>query len=309
MNYSWLMIAKGETRQHAGNLGYEDIPSATYRWDNTVGNHTGPTAGDRIALWDGDALLGASVIDRVIHGEADKIRRRCPRCKQTKFKARKKVSPKYRCHNQSCRNVFDHADEETITVQTYATVHEASWIDLDGRLNGNSLRQLCLQPKSQQSIRPLNWAYFLDAIEVTEKVFLQLAETTAVAKIRGGHSSVMTRVRLGQSAFRRTLLSRFGANCALTGSSPIQALDAAHLYSYAKVGVHHSDGGVLLRKDLHRLFDLGLIAIEPDKFLIDLDPDLHAYDQYKILQGQKLKVDLRSNEIDWIRKHWINHRG
>ena len=251
MDYSWLMIAKGEKRQHAGNLGYEDIPSATYQWDSTVGNRAGPTAGDRIALWDGEVLLGASVIDRIIHGEADKIRRRCPGCNKTRFKEREKASPKYRCHNKSCRIVFEQANEENIRVQTFATDHEASWIDLYGRLNGNSLRQLCLQPKSQLSIRTLNWSNFLDAIEVTEKAFLQLAETTEVAKIRDGHSSVMTRVRLGQRAFRKNLLSRFGPNCALTGSSPIQALDAAHLYSYAKVGKHHSDGGVLLRKDLH----------------------------------------------------------
>ena len=75
------------------------------------------------------------------------------------------------------------------------------------------------------------------------------------------------------------------------------------------VGEHHSDGGVLLRKDLHRLFDLGLIAIEPDQLTIDLDSILLDYDQYKVLQGKSLKVDLRSKEIDWIRRHWVNHRG
>ena len=64
-----------------------------------------------------------------------------------------------------------------------------------------------------------------------------------------------------------------------------------------------------MRKDLHHLFDLGLIAIEPDQFLIDMDPVLLTYEQYRALQGQKIKVDLRPKEIDWIRMHWVNHRA
>lgn len=71
------------------------------------------------------------------------------------------------------------------------------------------------------------------------------------------------RVRVGQAEFRLRLLARYGNVCAFSGPSPTAALEAAHLYSYAAEGRHHDDGGFLLRRDLHRLFDLGLLAVEP----------------------------------------------
>jgi hypothetical protein len=305
---SWLMIAKGSNRQHAGNLGYKDIPAASYKWDSTVGNHSRPQLGDNIALWDGEILLGASIIAEIFKSEENKIRRRCPNCGQTRFKGRLSTSPRYRCHNQLCRSVFDQPEEELIIVDTYATQHEAGWVDLSGKLDGHALRNLCLQPRSQQSIRPLNWARFLAALDSPERNILQLAEKTAAEKAWGGHATILTRVRKGQGRFRKRLLLRFGAVCALTGPSPVQALDAAHLYSYAKLGEHHLDGGVLLRKDLHALFDLGLIAIDPNRLIIDLAPDLMNYSHYQVLHGEKLMVDLNTREIKWLQKHWGNFR-
>ena len=86
MDNSWLMIAKGERRQHGGNLGYEDLPSSSYSWDNTVANFASPVPGEGIVIWDGDTLLGASVIEKIIEGENEKVRHRCPECKKTKIK-------------------------------------------------------------------------------------------------------------------------------------------------------------------------------------------------------------------------------
>ena len=50
MEQAWLMIAKGDDRQHAGNLGYDDQPSSKYSWDNTVANYDGPEPGDGIVI-------------------------------------------------------------------------------------------------------------------------------------------------------------------------------------------------------------------------------------------------------------------
>lgn len=64
-------------------------------------------------------------------------------------------------------------------------------------------------------------------------------------------------------------------------------LEAAHLYRYADSGRHHDDGGFLLRRDVHRLFDLGHIAVDPRTMRIDIGDDLLPFDDYARLQERK----------------------
>ena len=92
-------------------------------------------------------------------------------------------------------------------------------------------------------------------------------------------------------------------------AAPEQSLDAAHLYSYATVGRHHDGGGLLLRKDLYRLFDLGLIAINPSSLCLDLAPQISNYNQYADLQDKELAVKLTKNQKHWVQVHWENHRN
>lgn len=70
------------------------------------------------------------------------------------------------------------------------------------------------------------------------------------------------RLRQGQPAFRRRLLAAYGRVCAITGSDVEEILEAAHITSHAKGGRMVTSNGILLRADLHTLFDLRLIAID-----------------------------------------------
>ena len=63
------------------------------------------------------------------------------------------------------------------------------------------------------------------------------------------------------------------------GPAPAEVLEACHLYSYAEIGRHDIEGGLLLRRDLHRLFDQGLLAVTPDG-TIDVGESLKPYDLY-----------------------------
>ncbi|WP_051811975.1 HNH endonuclease [Kitasatospora sp. MBT63] len=116
------------------------------------------------------------------------------------------------------------------------------------------------------------------------------------------------RARLGQRAFRQRLLDTHGDDCAFTGPTPRAALDAAHLYSYAINGEHHDDGGLLLRRDLHRLFDLGLLAVNPEELTIDVSDQLAAYPLYADLHGKLLTVALSPGHRTWLESHWAVHR-
>lgn len=119
----------------------------------------------------------------------------------------------------------------------------------------------------------------------------------------------MVRVRRGQQKFRKSLVDQFGTRCAFTGDAPGRVLEAGHLYSYANLGQHHQHGGMLLRRDIHRLFDDGALAVSPDSLRVHVSPELEAYPQYARLHDRSLTVDLNEKRIEWLKKHWYEHRS
>jgi putative restriction endonuclease len=70
--------------------------------------------------------------------------------------------------------------------------------------------------------------------------------------------------RLGQSAFRVIVTDMYQRQCALTNSHMLHVLDAAHIRPYAEGGSHSPTNGLLLRQDLHTLFDRGYLTVSPD---------------------------------------------
>lgn len=67
--------------------------------------------------------------------------------------------------------------------------------------------------------------------------------------------------RLGQGTFRVAVTEAYGKGCAVTDEHSLPALEAAHIKSYVTGGPHDVRNGVLLRADLHRLFDQGYITL------------------------------------------------
>jgi len=312
-------MAAGEDRQHGGNEGYDDLADVYYTWDSTVNNYGNIRAGDAIAVWDKQRLLGVSVIEEIRNETREKPIYRCPNsaCGRSSIKERKTRSPKYRC--QQCGHEFDEPIVEVIRVTQYQSRHDAAWTPLEDLLAAEELRKLCESPKSQLSMRPLNWSAFSDAVaqrgggSAVERVLGRALgrddEAEGVPLVTQGHTQAVVRVRRGQRAFRRMLLDRYHEICALTGEAPDRVLEAGHLYSYAKLGEHHEHGGLLLRRDVHRLFDDGGLAIDPTALTIDVAPELSAYPQYASLHGQHLHVKVKDPQVEWLEKHWHEHRG
>lgn len=69
--------------------------------------------------------------------------------------------------------------------------------------------------------------------------------------------------RQGQAKFRRSLLEAYDGKCAISGTNVADVLQAAHIIPYNGPKTNHVTNGILLRADLHNLFDLKLIAINP----------------------------------------------
>lgn len=74
----------------------------------------------------------------------------------------------------------------------------------------------------------------------------------------------LTRGRLGQGSFRVLVTDAYARRCAITGEKTLPVLEAAHIMPYARNGPHNVRNGLLLRSDLHKLFDLGYVTVTPD---------------------------------------------
>ena len=72
------------------------------------------------------------------------------------------------------------------------------------------------------------------------------------------------RPRLGQGAFRVLVTDIYQRRCAVTRERTLPALEAAHIRPYTEGGDHDARNGLLLRRDIHSLFDVGYVTVTPD---------------------------------------------
>jgi putative restriction endonuclease len=72
----------------------------------------------------------------------------------------------------------------------------------------------------------------------------------------------------------------------VTGCTVLAVLEAAHIKPYRGERDNHSENGLLLRSDIHTLFDLDLLGIEPDRLQAELHPSLTI--EYGALAGMPL---------------------
>jgi hypothetical protein len=96
------------------------------------------------------------------------------------------------------------------------------------------------------------------------------------------------KIRQGQGKFRRELLKAYDSKCAITGFNVIAALEAAHIVPYRGRHTNKVSNGLILRADLHTLFDLNLIAINTSMRVL-LSPSLYGtcYEKFA-----RTKIDL-----------------
>jgi putative restriction endonuclease len=97
--------------------------------------------------------------------------------------------------------------------------------------------------------------------------------------------------RLGQGAFRVEVTDAYSRRCAMTGERTLPALEAAHIRPFSKQGPHEIRNGLLLRSDLHNLFDQGYLTVTLD-FRVEVSRRIREEFQngrhYYELHGQAL---------------------
>jgi predicted restriction endonuclease len=146
-----------------------------------------------------------------------------------------------------------------------------------------AILQRILTPTKSEEIRLSDQA-------VVDDASLKLPEFDQT-DIEDGRSQILRAVamRQGQRKFREKLLEAYDARCAVTGTSIPAALQAAHIIPYRGPNTNSVQNGLLLRADIHNLFDLGLLRVEPTSLRIKLAMELLSTGFGK-LNGRKLRL-------------------
>lgn len=115
--------------------------------------------------------------------------------------------------------------------------------------------------------------------------------------------------RAGQAHFREQLLEAYDNRCAITECNITFALEAAHIFPYK--GEHTNDvrNGLLLRADIHTLFDLGNISINPENYCIVVSDDIRKSPSYGHLYGKQIILPIDNSkqpDKEALSKHFKN---
>jgi putative restriction endonuclease len=100
------------------------------------------------------------------------------------------------------------------------------------------------------------------------------------------------RPRLGQRTFRYALEQVYG-QCAVSREHSLPALDAAHIVPYGDGGEHALGNGLLLRADIHRLYDAGYVTVTPD---------------YEFKVSPRLREDYANGKVYYDLEHQLTGR-
>lgn len=148
-----------------------------------------------------------------------------------------------------------------------------------------------------------------DAASTETKLF-ETAQPFKAESQRYGEPTLV-KPRLGQGAFRLGVIEAYDRQCALSAGRVLPALEAAHIRPYARGGDHEISNGILLRKDIHSVFDAGYATFdEKGRFFVSdkVRTVFNNGNEYRKLHGTPLVSPLSpSHQPDPTALEW--HRN
>jgi len=305
-----LWVLKSIEDKDRSNLAidsYKDKIDESYNYDSYVPNSTKIKTNDFAIIIDKNRIIGFVKISNVLITTGTKTMRSCPvdGCSKPTVSQRKKLKPAYKCGN-------DHTFDIPKTIIKEVTKYSAQY--KDNYIPYNSTYKIPsdlipyyhkLNPQlSMQSLDLTALDLFPEISSVlyvkTDKLTLSPEEGSDENEFSEGEEyssnnederesiSRQIKARRGQKTFRNSLIKRYGKICMVTGCTILDILEAAHIKPYRGIKDNHVANGLLLRSDIHTLFDLNLLAIEPKNLIIHVNE--RALAEYKDIHGKKLLV-------------------
>jgi hypothetical protein len=296
---SWIAIVP---QDDPGAGSYR--PTAGYSFGDHTPHHRQVSVDDIFFLRSQTHLLAIARVQRIEAGSADKDVQRCPTCGTGQLGFRSTRTNSYRC-------LYGHEFSQPAASRRTGTAYTAhfglDYIELSARIEAPELRPFELTNSRQLALRPCDLEGLMRYIvrrdrnaEVMLKTWLtarslkladedaDLSEQSDVLDERE-HRHLGIRLRRGRKIFRDELIRRYGARCMISGCTIAALIEAAYIQPESVPKFNNPTNGLLLRSDLHTLFDLYLLAIDPARLTAAFHPDLVA-GEYKEYEGAQLRV-------------------
>ncbi|MFY0579291.1 HNH endonuclease [Cystobacter fuscus] len=311
-----MVLTLGDEREYAGNGGYADELQSVYRYDSLVPNHKRIAVGDLLILRNKAKVLGTARVSRISSENGHKELRRCPKCLVANIKIRKYKRPKYKCR---ANHEFKKFIKDSKECMFFAAHFDGTFRSLDNELTVKQVRVACPKYNGQLAMQELR----LEQLNVSARRLLQ-READQYSSVNGpellaaddsNESYVpderderkvidrQIRERRGQKAFRNSLRQRFADTCPVTGCQLADLLEAAHINPHRGDKDNHRTNGLLLRADIHTLFDLNLIGIEPNSLRMSVNPRLTGteYERFddKVLECAPSLLNKKALVLRW----------
>lgn len=303
-NYWVFKTVSDGDRSYQSHTGYDDILKSRYVYDSNVANSKQVKSNDLIVLVNKKRILGFAKISRIESYKSTKEIGRCPVCGNTTYEARKTKTPEYRCNKG---HEFDQPKKKIVNISKYEACYEGSFIEpktiipvsvLKEHFNRRYNRNMSMQSIDPDFFKNVQKGLFRSLSESTTYLSAEDADSNEVNQASETYSPTtkderekvlrQIKIRRGQQKFRKQLIDRYNSKCCITGCSILHILEAAHINPYKGPKNNHASNGLLLRADIHTLFDLDMLGIHPQRLTIHLNNKVKK-DKYEELEGATLK--------------------
>jgi hypothetical protein len=155
--------------------------------------------------------------------------------------------------------------------------------------------------------RPSRFVFQRCGSAAIEELVREIDEQFDPNGMEDGRQKILSMIvrRQGQAAFRRKLMKVYDGACAITECKIEPLLEAAHISPYLGPETNDVTNGLLLRADIHTLFDLGLITID-SQFQIEVSARLDST-EYSSLAGKRISQTAAAGDMPSL-KALASHR-
>ena len=245
-------------------------------------------------------------------------------CGVTSLKERRTKTPRWRCNKG---HEFDIPKGQRVKVTLYEAHFQGTFQSPRVNIPTSEIKKAALRPSDQISIEELDPDRLVLALGARVPYLADLLAGTAQTRslmpddsderdddIPAGYQPsdvdnrekvlMSIRARRGQRTFRKRLITRYGPRCMVSGCSLVDIVEAAHIWPYRNLADNHPDNGLLLRADLHTLFDLDLLGIDPDTREVRMSPAAQKAG-YEALNGLQIAVKAtRGPSCEALAQRW-----
>ncbi len=295
----WIAIVALEE-----SVGANYRPTAGYGFGDHTPHHRHVSVHDIFFIRSQTQLLAIARVQRIEAGASEKAVQRCPTCGTGQLGFRSTRTNSYRC-------LYGHEfSQPTASVRSgteYRAFFGLDYVEISARIEAAELRPFELTNSRQLSLRPCDLDGLMRYVvrrdrnaEAVLKTWLtarpltltdedaDMAEPSEVLDERE-HRHLGIRMRRGRKIFRDELIRRYGARCMISGCTTAALIEAAYIQPESVPKFNNPTNGLLLRSDLHTLFDLNLLGIDPARLIAALHPDMME-SEYKSFDGAQLLV-------------------